>query len=78
MEQKDIAEIIMACFRKPKEDEVVKTMNSTEMLKIIQREYPSVPSTHGTKVSIGTGVQTEVYGRCTGGLQPRPPVLKPL
>ena len=67
MEQKDIAEIIMACFRKPKEDEVVKTMNSTEMLKIIQREYPSVPSTHGTKVSIGTGVQTgglwEVYGR---------------
>ena len=53
MEQKDIAEIIMACFRKPKED--------------IQREYPSVPSTHGTKVSIGTGVQTgglwEVYGR---------------
>ena len=67
MEQKDIAEIIMACFRKPKEDEVVKTMNSTEMLKIIQREYPSVLSTHGTKVSIGTGVQTgglwEVYGR---------------
>ena len=57
MEQKDIAEIIMACFRKPKEDEVVKTMNSTEMLKIIQREYPSVPSTHGTKVSIGTAMK---------------------
>ena len=47
----------MACFRKPKEDEVVKTMNSTEMLKIIQREYPSVPSTHGTKVSIGTAMK---------------------
>ena len=57
MEQKDIAEIIMACFRKPKEDEVVKTMNSTEMLKIIQREYPSVPSTHGKKVSIGTAMK---------------------
>ena len=57
MEQKDIAEIIMACFRKPKEDEIVKTMNSTEMLKIIQREYPSVPSTHGTKVSIGTAMK---------------------
>ena len=57
MEQKDIAEIFMACFRKPKEDEVVKTMNSTEMLKIIQREYPSVPSTHGTKVSIGTAMK---------------------
>ena len=57
MEQKDIAEIIMACFRKPKEDEIVKTMNSTELLKIIQREYPSVPSTHGTKVSIGTAMK---------------------
>ena len=57
MEQKDIAEIIMACFRKPKEDEVVKTMNSTEMLKIIQREYPSVKNTHGTKVSIGTAMK---------------------
>ena len=57
MEQKDIAEIIMACVRKPKEDEVVKTMNSTEMLKIIQKEYPSVQSTHGTKVSIGTAMK---------------------
>ena len=57
MEQKDIAEIIIACFRKPKEGEVVKTMNSTEMLKIIQREYPSVQSTHGTKVSIGTAMK---------------------
>ena len=57
MEQKDIAEIITACFRKPKEDEVVKTMNSTEMLKIIRREYPSVKNTHGTKVSIGTAMK---------------------
>ena len=57
MEQKDIAEIIMACFRKPKEGEVVKTMNSTEMLKIIQKEYPSVQSTHGTNVSIGTAMK---------------------
>ena len=57
MEQKDIAEIITACFRKPKEDEVVKTMNSTEMLKIIQKEYPSVQSIHGTKVSIGTAMK---------------------
>ena len=57
MEQKDIAEIITACFRKPKEDEVVKTMNSTEMLKIIQKEYPSVKNTHGTKVSIGTAMK---------------------
>ena len=57
MEQKDIAEIIMACFRKPKEGEVVKTMNSTEMLKIIQKEYPSVKNSHGTKVSIGTAMK---------------------
>ncbi len=61
MDQKYIAEIILACFRKPKEDEVVKTMNSTEMLKIIQKEYPSVQSTHGTKVSIGTAMKELGY-----------------
>ena len=36
---------------------VTAPMNSTEMLKIIQKEYPSVQSTHGTKVSIGTAMK---------------------
>jgi predicted P-loop ATPase len=57
MDEKDISEMILACFRKPMEGEPVKTMNSTEMLKIIQGEYPSVKTTHGTKVSLGTAMK---------------------
>ena len=54
MEKKDIAEIVMGCFRKPKEDENVKGMSCSEMLGYIRKLYPSVPNTHGSKVSIGT------------------------
>ena len=57
MDEKDISETILACFRQPMEGEPVKTMNSTEMLKIIQMEYPSVKTTHGTKVSLGTAMK---------------------
>ena len=57
MTQKDLAEIISACFRKPTEGEVVKSLNSAEMLKIIQREYPSVKSDHSTKVHIGLAMK---------------------
>ena len=57
MTQKDLAEIISACFRKPAEGEVVKSLNSAEMLKIIQREYPSVKSDHSSKVHIGLAMK---------------------
>ena len=57
MDEKDISEMILACFRKPMDGEPVKTMNSTEMLKIIQIEYPSVKTNHGTKVSLGTAMK---------------------
>lgn len=53
VEQKDIAEMVDACFRKPKEGEVVKALNTSEMLKIIQHDYPSVKSDHSTKVYLG-------------------------
>ena len=61
MEQKDIAEIVLACFRKPKDGEEVKGINCTEILDIIRREYPSVPNTHGVKVSLGTALKNLGY-----------------
>ena len=61
MEQKDIAEIVQACFRKPREGEEVRSMNCTELLTIIRKEYPSVPDTHGTKVSLGTALKSLGY-----------------
>ena len=45
--QKDIAEMVEACFRKPKEGEVAKLMNSKMLLTHIQHQYPSVDINHG-------------------------------
>ena len=57
MEQKDIAEIIDVCFRKPKEGENGKRMSSTDILMLIRKEYPTVPNTIGTKVNIGKAMK---------------------
>ena len=57
MAQKDIAEIVSICFRKPDVGEVPKVMNSNQMLELIQREYPSVKNSHSTKVQIGLAMK---------------------
>ena len=57
MEQKDIAQIIEACFRKPIEGEQVKTMNSTQMLTLMQKEYPSLKINQSTKVHLGLAMK---------------------
>ena len=53
MEQKDIAEIVEICFRKPKEGESAKTMSSSMLLNLMQKEYPSVEITHSNKIRVG-------------------------
>ena len=53
MEQKDMAEMVRVCFRKPVEGEMVKALNSAQMLEHIQREYPSLKITHSAKVTLG-------------------------
>ena len=53
MQQKDIAEMVKVCFRKPKEGEKVKSMNTTEMLEIICDAYPNVAVTTKAKVELG-------------------------
>ena len=53
MQQKDIAEMVQACFRKPTEGEKVKSLNTTEMLEIIRNEYPNVAVTTKAKVELG-------------------------
>ena len=57
MEQKDIAEIVNACFRKPKEGEVVKALNSAQILQMIQAEYPSIKSDRSTKIHLGLALK---------------------
>ena len=58
MEQKDIAEIVMACFRKPNDGEEVRGMNSTELLGIIRKQYPSLPNTHSVKIQLGSAMKS--------------------
>ncbi len=53
MEKKDLAEIVDICFRKPNENECVRTMNCGELIEIIQKEYPSVKNDHTTKIRLG-------------------------
>ena len=56
-EKKDIAEMISACFRKPMEGDVASTMNSNQVLQMIQKEYPSIRINHSTKVSLGRAMK---------------------
>ena len=53
MEQKDIAEMVAICLRKPKEGENVKTLNCGQIIGIIKKEYPSVKNDHTTKIRLG-------------------------
>jgi hypothetical protein len=57
MEQKDMAELINACFRKPEEGESPVTMDSTQMLKLIQVEYPSMKINQSARVCLGRAMK---------------------
>ncbi len=63
MQQKDIAEMVKACFRKPNEGEKVKSMNTTEMLEIIRDAYPNVAITTKAKVELGRALVALNYER---------------
>ena len=56
-----MAEIITTCFRKPKDGESVKTMNSTQMLAIISKQYPSVKVNHSTRIHLGQAMKDLGY-----------------
>jgi len=61
LEQKDIAEMVEICFRKPREGEASKSMNSKMMLKQIQKDYPSVEITHSNRIKIGLAMKALGY-----------------
>ncbi len=67
MEQKDIVEIIKVCFRKPEEGEHVKSMNTSELLGIIQEKYPTVPDNMSTRVRLGQAMKLLEYDSTNRG-----------
>ena len=53
MGQTDMAKIVKAIFRKPKDGEKVKSMNCTQLLEIILSEYPSLTVSKSTNIYLG-------------------------
>ncbi len=53
MEQKDIAEMITVCFRKPNEGEQVKAISGTQMLTMMKKAYPSLIINQSTRIHLG-------------------------
>ena len=60
-QKKDISEMIPTCFRKPKEGETATTMNSQQMLEVIQSKYPSLRIDHSAKVHLGQAMKELEY-----------------
>ncbi len=57
MAKKDMAELVSACLRKPEEGEKVKALDSTQVLKIIRQEYPSIAINHSTRIHLGMAMK---------------------
>ena len=64
-QQKDLTKIVEVCFRKPADNEVVKAMNSGELLEIIRQEFPSISTTHSTRVQLGLAMKELGYEHTT-------------
>ncbi len=52
-DEKDMTEIVEACFRKPNDGEKAKAMNTKQMIELIRKEFPSVKSDQSTKIHLG-------------------------
>ena len=61
VEQKDMAELINSCFRKPKDTEEVKPMTCTQMLNVIWNEYPSLKINQNAKVHLKAAMKELDY-----------------
>ncbi len=61
MAKKDMADMVNICFRKPKEGEVARSMSSSNLLDIIANEFPSIKTTHSTKIYLGKTMKALGY-----------------
>ena len=61
VEKKDIAEMVAACFRKPKDNEVVKGMSSAQLLEVMKDSYPSLMATPSNIIHLGLTMKALEY-----------------
>ena len=67
MEQKNIVEIIKVCFRKPMENEHVKSMNTSDLLEYIHSKYPTIIDNFSTRVRLGQAMKLLEYESTSRG-----------
>jgi predicted P-loop ATPase len=70
MEEKDIAEILNACIRKPEEGETALAMDCKQLLELVQKEYPLVANTRSTRIHIGLAMKESGYELTKRGNRP--------
>ena len=61
VEKNDIAEMVAACFRKPKDNEVVKGMSSAQLLEVMKDSYPSLMATPSNIIHLGLTMKALEY-----------------
>ena len=69
-EQKDLAEMVAVCFRKPEEGERAETMNCNQLLEVIQKEYPSLTKNRSTRIHLGLALKELGYETTHHGNMP--------
>ena len=67
LEQKDIADIVRICFRKPEPGEQSLSMNSSNLLQHVCREFPTVKNCHAEKVALGKAMTELGYEHTSRG-----------
>jgi predicted P-loop ATPase len=67
LEQKDIAEIARICFRKPTPGEKPQTLNSSRLLELVCKEFPTVKNGHAEKVALGKALMELGYEHTSHG-----------
>ena len=61
MEKKDMAELVNACFRKPKEGEAVVPMVGAKMLEVIKHSFPALTINSSAKIQLGFAMKELGY-----------------
>ena len=57
MEQKDMAELVKACFRKPNDGEAVVPMMGSKMLEVIKHSFPTLTINPSAKIQLGLALK---------------------
>ena len=57
VEQKDMAEMVKVCFRKPEEGETPQSLNAVQVLERMQADFPSLKIDRSARISLGQAMK---------------------